>query len=162
MSAFVRPSTTFISNRSSGNRLVSNRRPGGTIACKRRSAVLKAVSTQPGKTFEEKLATLPFEEGSIIEMMAFRALGIRSTRDDKVVVNRDGKRASFRIFASTVRKFGGQMNRDAALEALEIYGEKVDDAKASPGAHPNIELLQRIVDEDLKYICKIDGKYVRS
>jgi hypothetical protein len=39
------------------------------------------------------------------------------------------------------RKYEGRLTLDAAQEGLALYAEVVADARARPGAHPNIDLL---------------------
>jgi hypothetical protein len=48
----------------------------------------------------------------------------------------------------------GGLTPKAAQEALELFAEHTEDARANPGAHPNIDRLFRIIDEDLFYSVK--------
>jgi hypothetical protein len=48
------------------------------------------------------------------------------------------------------------LNAATAALALEWYDEVVADAKARPGAHPNIDLLFEVVDQNLDLAIKIN------
>jgi hypothetical protein len=69
---------------------------------------------------------------------------------DWVVENRTGSTASLRIYYEVAVEFGG-IGPSAARRALELYGEKVEEARAEPGRHPNIDRLLQIIEQDLHY-----------
>ncbi|EFJ45709.1 hypothetical protein VOLCADRAFT_105806 [Volvox carteri f. nagariensis] len=65
------------------------------------------------------------------------------------IENVEGKRLSIAIFTHLAENFGGKLSIEAAQEGLKLYGEDiVQDARQRPGAHPNIDLLFRVIGED--------------
>lgn len=52
-----------------------------------------------------------------------------------------GKTGSLRLYNALAEKFGGQLNAAAVQQGLQWFCEHVADARARPGAHPNIDLL---------------------
>jgi hypothetical protein len=112
-------------------------------------------------TLKEGVAALPASPGDVvIELQAFRGLGTRSRRDDVVVVNKEGRRASFAIVKAVLRARRGVLDAAGAADALALYAEAVDDAVEFPGKHPTIDLLFRVRDGEVQYVGKIDGSYV--
>lgn len=77
-----------------------------------------------------------------------------------VVVNRDGKRASFRIYEHVARNSGGVFGREAAREALNVYGDVAFEAIGAVGSHPAIDWLLSVVSSGREFVVKIDGKYI--
>ena len=59
-----------------------------------------------------------------------------------------GKLGSLRLYNALAEKFNGKLNRTSA-QGVEWFAEHVEDAKANPGKHPNIDLLFKVVDENL-------------
>lgn len=57
-----------------------------------------------------------------------------------MIANAPGTAGSFRVYAYLAGKYGS-ITRAAAAEGLAIYAEHVDDARAHPGKHPNIDRL---------------------
>ncbi|HHF4197961.1 TPA: DUF2322 family protein [Haemophilus influenzae] len=60
-----------------------------------------------------------------------------------------GKLGSLRLYSALAEKFNGKLNRTSAQQGVEWFAEHVEDAKANPGKHPNIDLLFKVVDENL-------------
>jgi hypothetical protein len=58
-----------------------------------------------------------------------------------------GKKASVAIYNHLALKYDGRLTPAAASEGLQLYAEVVDDAKARPGAHPNIDILLQVVSK---------------
>mmetsp|Transcript_21923 Transcript_21923/g.56185 ORF Transcript_21923/g.56185 Transcript_21923/m.56185 type:complete len:135 (+) Transcript_21923:121-525(+) len=85
---------------------------------------------------KENLAALPTADG--IKQVDIPELG-------HSIVAGPGKMASVQIYASLAEKFGGKLNADAAQEALSIYDEFVEEARQTPGSHPNIDLLFEVI-----------------
>ena len=52
-----------------------------------------------------------------------------------------GKMGSLRLYNALAKKFDGALNDDAVAQGLAWFAEHVADARAHPGAHPNIDLL---------------------
>lgn len=51
----------------------------------------------------------------------------------------------------------GCINREAAAEGLELYDEKVEEAKSrGPGAHPNIDILLNILNGTIPNDLQVD------
>ena len=50
-----------------------------------------------------------------------------------------GKLGSLRLYNALAEKFNGKLNRTSAQQG----------AKANPGKHPNIDLLFKVIDENL-------------
>ena len=59
-----------------------------------------------------------------------------------------------KLYHALAQEFGNTLNRYAAEQGLAWFAEIVDDAKAHPGKHPNIDLLLKVQDEDLVYTLK--------
>jgi hypothetical protein len=52
-----------------------------------------------------------------------------------------GKMGSLRLYHALAERFGGALNADAVAQGIAWFAEHVADARARPGAHPNIDLL---------------------
>ena len=52
-----------------------------------------------------------------------------------------GKMGSLRVYAALAQRFGGALDAAAVAQGLQWFAEHVADARARPGAHPNIDLL---------------------
>jgi hypothetical protein len=66
------------------------------------------------------------------------------------IPNVPGKAASARIYAHLAARHGGALGPAAAAEGLQLYGEYVEEARATPGSHPNIDLLFRIEQDGMQ------------
>ena len=62
-----------------------------------------------------------------------------------------GKRGSLRLYNALAEKFNGKLDRTSAQQGIEWFAEYVEDAKQNPGKHPNIDLLFKVVAEELNY-----------
>ena len=60
-----------------------------------------------------------------------------------------GKLGSLRLYNALAEKFNGKLNRTSAQQGVEWFAEHVEYAKANPGKHPNIDLLFKVIDENL-------------
>jgi hypothetical protein len=69
---------------------------------------------------------------------------------EAVIENRPGQAGSLAVYHYLAQKYG-MLNSDSAREGLELYAEHCEDAKANPGKHPNIDLLLRIVEHNLRF-----------
>jgi hypothetical protein len=69
---------------------------------------------------------------------------------DWAIPNAPGKAASARIYAHLAAQHGGVLTSAAAEEGLRLYGEFTEEARQQPGSHPNIDLLFRVIQEDLR------------
>ncbi|KAL6753699.1 hypothetical protein V8C86DRAFT_2721165 [Haematococcus lacustris] len=81
---------------------------------------------------------------------------IRIPRLSIEIPNVEGKKASVAIYNHLAQKYNGKLSEAAASEGLQLYAEVVEDAKNRPGAHPNIDLLLRVlssaVDDDMDIV----------
>ena len=62
-----------------------------------------------------------------------------------------GKLGSLRLYNALAEKFNGKLDRTSAQQGIEWFAEHVEDAKQKPGKHPNIDLLFKVVAEELNY-----------
>ena len=62
-----------------------------------------------------------------------------------------GKLGSLRLYNTLAEKFNGKLDRTSAQQGIEWFAEHVEDAKQNPGKHPNIDLLFKVVAEELNY-----------
>jgi hypothetical protein len=86
-------------------------------------------------TFKDNLATLRPIDG--IESIVLTLDGTQVGE----IPNAEGKRGSLAVYAHVLDFKDGQITTDVAELALALYAEKVDEAKAKPGEHPNIDHL---------------------
>lgn len=66
----------------------------------------------------------------------------------------EGKLGSLKLYNALAERFDGQLNAAAAEQGLLWFAEHVDDAKANPGKHPNIDLLLKVCAENAVYALK--------
>lgn len=62
-----------------------------------------------------------------------------------------GKLGSLRLYNALAEKFNGKLDRTSAQQGIKWFAEHVEDAKQNPGKHPNIDLLFKVVAEELNY-----------
>lgn len=62
-----------------------------------------------------------------------------------------GKLGSLRLYNALAEKFNGKLDRTSAQQGIEWFAEHVEDAKQNPGKHPNIDLLFKVIAEELNY-----------
>lgn len=96
-------------------------------------------------TFNEILATLP----AIDELQ-----GLEVLQGEKVVHYIPavaGKLGSLKVYNALAEQFHGVLDKTAAEQGLALFAEHTEDAKANVGKHPNIDLLLKIIAEDLQY-----------
>ena len=99
-------------------------------------------------SFAENLARLP----SVDDLQALELYG-DGYEPEAVIENVPGSQGSLAVYYHVAVQHGG-LTPKAAQEALELFAEHTEDACANPGAHPNIDRLFRIVDENLFYSVK--------
>ncbi|MCH4092129.1 DUF2322 family protein [Acetobacter sp.] len=94
---------------------------------------------QPTAVFKENLQKLPSIEG---------VQRIDLINGDGTVVatieNQPGKQGSLALYQYLDQVFG-MLDKAAAEHGLAVFGEHTLDARARPGAHPNIDRLLGIV-----------------
>ncbi len=95
---------------------------------------------QPTASFKDNLQLLPSIEGVIrIDLVDAAGAVVDS------IENLPGKQGSLRVYSYLLEGFGA-LNAEAARHGLEVFAEHTADAKARPGAHPNIDRLFAIVE----------------
>lgn len=62
-----------------------------------------------------------------------------------------GKLGSLRVYNALAQQFDGKLDRISAQKGLQMFAEHTADAEQHPGKHPNIDLLLRVVNENLNY-----------
>ncbi|KOT14417.1 RNA polymerase subunit sigma-32 [Haemophilus parainfluenzae] len=95
--------------------------------------------------FKDILETLPSIE---------HLTGLDVLNDETVIHHipaAPGKLGSLRLYNALAEKFNGKLDRTSAQQGIEWFAEHVEDAKQNPGKHPNIDLLFKVVAEELNY-----------
>lgn len=95
---------------------------------------------QPTTAFKDNLQRLPSIDG-----LARIELTDASSAVVATIENQPGKQGSLAVYQYLQQTFGA-LNAEAAAHGMEVFGEHTADAKARPGAHPNIDRLIEIVD----------------
>ena len=70
------------------------------------------------------------------------------------IPNAPGKTGSLTVYNALFAKHGA-INPAAAQEGLLIFAEHTEDAKARPGAHPNIDRLLEVISSGKSYAVKV-------
>ncbi len=95
-------------------------------------------------TFKEILAELPSVEGiHSIELYLQDA-----AEPYAEIPNAEGKRGSLMVYNQLIEEFGSVLNKECAERGLELFAEHTEDARQNPGAHPNIDRLFEIIEEN--------------
>lgn len=95
---------------------------------------------QPTSSFKDNLQLLPS-----IETLARIELSDANGNTVARIENQPGKQGSLMVYQYLFQEFG-EINVAAAKHGLEVFAEHLADAKARPGAHPNIDMLLNIID----------------
>ena len=61
-----------------------------------------------------------------------------------------GKLGSLRVYNALAQEFNGK------LKGLQLFAEHTQDARENVGKHPNIDLLLRVIEQDLSYQIEAD------
>lgn len=72
---------------------------------------------------------------------------------EATIENRPGQAGSLAVYHYLAQKYG-MLNAEAAREGLDLYAEHREDAMATPGKHPNIDRLLRIVEKNLRFTSR--------
>lgn len=94
---------------------------------------------QPTASFKDNLALLPPVSGVARIDLSDAAGAVIA-----VIENAPGKQGSLAVYQYLAQVFGS-LDAKAAAHGLEVFAEHTPDAKARPGAHPNIDRLLEIV-----------------
>lgn len=93
---------------------------------------------RPGATFRDNLGQLPPVEGvQRIDLLDARGGVVAS------IPNEPGKQGSLAVYGY-LRQCFGRLDAAAAEHGLLVFAEHTADAKARPGAHPNVDRLLEI------------------
>lgn len=99
--------------------------------------------------FKDYLATFP-----AIEQLA----GLEVLNEQGEVVHTipavEGKLGSLKLYNALAEKFAATLNPQAAEQGLIWFAEHVEDAKQNVGKHPNIDLLFKVMDQNLVWTLK--------
>ena len=95
--------------------------------------------------FQDILSTLPAIDG--IDRLELQDLAGHTVA---VIENRPGKQGSLAVYHRVFLDHG-VLDAAAAQQALTLFAEHVQDARAHPGRHPNIDRLFDIIARDLRY-----------
>ncbi len=91
-------------------------------------------------SFQDTLATLPAVE----HLQRLELYAGSQTQPVWVVENRPGSQGSLAVYYKVCIDHGG-LNPAAARQALALFGEHSEAARARPGSHPNIDFLFRLI-----------------
>lgn len=93
----------------------------------------------PTAAFKDNLALLPSIDGiARIDLVGLSGEIVAT------IPNEASKQGSLKVY-SYLKLCFGKLDAGAAAHALEVFAEHTPDARAHPGAHPNIDRLLEIV-----------------
>lgn len=95
---------------------------------------------QPTASFKDNLQNLPSIE-ALARIELLDPAGVVVATIDKA----PGKAGSVRVYNYLLQAFG-TLNAEAAQHGLAVFAEHTADAKANPGAHPNIDRLFGVIE----------------
>lgn len=97
---------------------------------------------EPGATFKDNLQHLPLVSGvQRIDLINADGLVVAS------IENQPGKQGSLAVYQYLKQCFGA-LDAKAAEHGLVVFAEHTADARARPGAHPNVDRLLAIAGGD--------------
>ena len=65
-----------------------------------------------------------------------------------------GKLGSLKLYNALAERFNGRLDKEAAEQGLIWFAEHVADARAHPGKHPHIDLLEKVVQSGETWLLK--------
>ena len=90
---------------------------------------------QPGPSFKDNLQRLPAIDAiQRIDLVGDGGAVVAS------IENQPGKQGSLAVYSYLEQAFGA-LDAEAARHGLAVFAEHTPDARARPGAHPNIDRL---------------------
>lgn len=111
---------------------------------------------QPGASFKDNLQLLPPIDGiARIDLVDSTGVVVGS------IENAPGKQGSLAVY-SYLKQTYGLLDAQAAEHALLVFAEHTPDARARPGAHPNIDRLLAIVAGGESLAIKTFGQDAES
>ena len=66
----------------------------------------------------------------------------------------EGKLGSLKLYNALSALFAGQLTAESAEQGLIWFAEHLDDAKANPGKHPNIDLLLNVIAQNKNLVLQ--------
>lgn len=93
----------------------------------------------PSAAFKDNLAELPS-----IDALARAELSVAGAVI-ATIENAPGKQGSLAVYQYLSQEFG-EIDAKAATHGLAVFAEHTADAKARPGAHPNIDHLLTVIE----------------
>ncbi|QKT04525.1 DUF2322 family protein [Ectothiorhodospiraceae bacterium 2226] len=93
-------------------------------------------------TFCENLAQLP----AVDRLERIELYGPDGHEPVGVIENVPGQAGSLAVYYKLALDFGG-IGPQAAEKGLELFAEYADEARQSPGRHPNIDRLLRVIED---------------
>ncbi|MDH2997518.1 hypothetical protein A1D22_07260 [Pasteurellaceae bacterium LFhippo2] len=67
----------------------------------------------------------------------------------------EGKLGSLKLYNALAEKFNNQLNAESAQQGITWFAEHVEDARQNVGKHPNIDLLFKVLEQDLTLTLKV-------
>jgi len=101
-------------------------------------------------TFKDILSRLP----SVEKIAALELYTGTQTEPAAVIENKPGQSGALAVYYKISLDFGG-IGPSAAKQGLQLFAEHTLHAHDHPGAHPNIDRLFRIIEEDTYYATKV-------
>ena len=99
--------------------------------------------------FADNLKTLP----SIAHVAEIQLIDVDGNLAASIP-NAPGKAGSVTVYNALAARHGS-INVAAAQEGLQLFAEHTEDAKARPGAHPNIDRLLEVIATGKGYTVKV-------
>ncbi|KMK51550.1 RNA polymerase subunit sigma-32 [[Actinobacillus] muris] len=94
--------------------------------------------------FKDYLATFP-------DISHLSGLDVLNASSEAVhhIPAQEGKLGSLKLYNALAEKFGGTLDKTAASQGIAWFAEHLEDAKQNIGKHPNIDLLLKVIEQDL-------------
>jgi len=90
-------------------------------------------------TFADNLKQLP----GVSHLAALQLIDAADGSVVATIENKPGQVGSLAVYNHLAQLYGA-INADAAKKGLDLYAEHVEDARANPGKHPNIDRLLQL------------------
>lgn len=101
-------------------------------------------------TFKDILSRLP----SVEKIAVLELYSGTQTEPAAIIENKPGQSGALAVYYKMALDFGG-IGPAAAKQGLQLFSEHTLHAHDNPGAHPNIDRLFRIVEDDTYYAVKV-------
>lgn len=103
--------------------------------------------------FKKNLASLPGVDG-VERLELFES---SNPQPIAVIENKPGKAGSVAVYHYLKAEYG-TLNYKSAKTGLELFAEHVITAAENPGAHPNIDFLFDVIENDRKLSIQVINK----